>query len=136
MKKLPWRSLLLLVVTYSFFGWLLFIWNWRNWIVAGIFIVLMSGALTDPWTVIKIFFSDLLQSPTLSFILIVLFSFFSVVVLHWFSVSANALILICASMLTRLDLQTSGFTRVKAFLILALLSLTGLGLGLLIHKLW
>jgi hypothetical protein len=135
-KKLPWASLMLLLVTYGAFGWLLYAWtiSWKVWLLMTAIALLTALALTAPFELMRICLGALLKSDTTAFISIILGSFAAVILLRWFPFFAHFLILLSAASLARLDIQLAGFSGLQAFLILAIFSLSGLSLGLLTHQ--
>jgi hypothetical protein len=64
-----------------------------------------------------------------AFISIILGALVAVVVVAWLHLFATCLVLISAATLARLDIQISGFKTWRAFVVLASISLTGVGLG-------
>ncbi|HEY9692077.1 MAG TPA: hypothetical protein V6D15_07720 [Oculatellaceae cyanobacterium] len=135
MKKLPWASLALLLLTYITFGWLLYAWNlsWRVWLLTAFFVVVISLALTFPIRSIQIFFAGALKTDTRALIFILALSFFAVALLTWFQTFVRVLVLLSSGLLARLDLHNADFKVIPTFVIMAITSLVGLGLGLLIH---
>lgn len=136
-KKLPWASLLLLVFAYGLFGWLISVsyLSWVIWLMGVAYILLISLALTAPFGLIKSFYSSWLKSDTRAFISVIVGAFVSVIIITWLEVFIRILVLISASALVRLDLQTAGFTKWQAFSILIIISLAGFCLGLLTQRL-
>jgi hypothetical protein len=134
-KKLPWASLALLLLTYITFGWLLYAWNlsWRVWLLTAFFVVVISLALTFPIRSIQIFFAGALKTDTRALIFILALSFFAVALLTWFQTFVRVLVLLSSGLLARLDLHNADFKVIPTFVIMAITSLVGLGLGLLIH---
>lgn len=137
MKKLPWTSLLLVLCTYSVFGWLLTASDSSglSWLMGAAYILLITAALTAPWELLKGFYASFLQSDSRAFISVIVGSFVAVVVIRWIDIFVRILVLISASALARLDLQTGSCNKWQAFGILLVVSLTGFGIGIL-AKLW
>ena len=154
-KKLPWASLFLLVFTYGVFGWLIsaeerklehtLVWpegahaslselSWLLWAMGAVYILLIALALTAPFTLIRNFYSSWLKSDTKAFASVIIGAFFSVIILRWIDVFIRILVLISASALVRLDLQTAGYSKWQAFGILLLISLTGFSLGIMTNQ--
>ena len=135
MKKLPWASLALLLLTYITFGWILSAWtlSWRAWLLTAFFVVLIALALTFPLRSIQIFFAGALRTDTRALIFILAISFFAVVLLTWFQTFVRVLVLLSSGLLARLDLHNADFKVIPTFAIMTIVSLVGLGLGLLIH---
>jgi hypothetical protein len=58
LKKLPWATLALLLVTYSVFGWLFSSnFSWNFWLIETALVILIALLLTAPLTLLKAFFS-------------------------------------------------------------------------------
>ncbi len=135
-KKLPWGSLALLLFTYIIFGWLLYTWSasWHIWLIGAALVLLIALALTAPLKILSICFGSLLKSDSQAFITIITMAFVAVVLLRWFPIFVHFLVLLSAASLARLDIQIAGFTGLQAFWILAVVSLVGFCLGLLIHQ--
>jgi len=136
LKKLPWASLMLLLITYSAFGWLLYSWtiSWRFWLLMTVCTVLMSLALTAPFQLMRFCFGNLLKTDSSTFIGIIVGAFIAVIFMRWFPIFVHVLILLSAACLARLDMQVTGSSELQAFLLLAIVSLSGLWLGLLGHQ--
>ena len=137
MKKLPWTSLALLLVAYSTFGWLLHssTLSWQVWLIAVVCILLKALALTSPLKTLRTCFAGMVKSDTRAFIFLLIGVFIAVVLFTWFEVFVHVLLLLSAGLLARLDIHSFGFSGWQAFGIMAVVSLAGLGLGLLIHLL-
>lgn len=136
LKKLPWGSLALLLVTYSTLGWLLSAFKdpWFVWVIIIIGVLLLAGSLSSPWSKIRDDFARLFKSDNRAFFVAVVAAFLTVVIVSWLHVFAHAFVVTSAVLLVRLDVQTAGFTESQAFWILTIVSLVGLGLGGLAHQ--
>jgi hypothetical protein len=136
-KKLPWTSLLLLLCTYSIFGWLLTASDSSGliWLMGGAYTLLISSAMTAPWELLKGFYANFLQSDSRAFVSVIVGAFVAVVIMHWVEVFVRIIVLISASALARLDLQTANYNKWQAFGILLVVSVSGFGLGIL-AKMW
>lgn len=132
-KKMPWGSLVLLLFTYGVFGWLFapLFSKGVSLLEIGL-ILLIALALTAGMSSLKTLITALLKSDMSAFVTIVVVSFVAVVILRWILISIRILVLVSAGALARLDLQTLGYTQRQAFLILAVVSLSGFGLGLIL----
>ncbi|AFZ12683.1 hypothetical protein Cri9333_1798 [Crinalium epipsammum PCC 9333] len=135
MKKLPRASLALLLLTYITFGWLLYAWtlSWRVWLLTAFFAVVVALALTFPLRSIQIFFAGALKTDTRALIFILAISFLAVALLTWFQTFVRVLVLLSSGLLARLDLHNADFKVIPTFAIMTIVSLVGLGLGLLVH---
>jgi uncharacterized membrane protein len=155
-KKLPWASLLLLLFTYGVFGWLisdeaqklaradervdgltslaLSDISWFLWVMGAVYILLIAVALTAPFRLIQTCYTSWLKSDTRAFASVIVGAFVAVVIITWIDVFVRILVLLSAGALVRLDLQTGGYSKWQAFVILISLSLTGFGLGAIAHQ--
>ncbi|MDJ0732958.1 MAG: hypothetical protein QNJ47_02560 [Nostocaceae cyanobacterium] len=143
LRRIPWVSLILLLLTYITLGWLISIStvnvSWWKWIwgltVAGI--LLLVGGLTTPWAMLTDYFRFpiLFQSNPKSFAMTLFGAFLLFLILAKFRLFLDILLIISATMLARLDFQTAEFTEVQSFVIISVFSLAGLGLGTLVEKL-
>ena len=160
LKKLPWLSLILLLITYSLFGWFLSESrvSWTIWIteqgkgmgwlleeeiVSGMihllgvaFVLLITTALTAPITLMTIFVGSGLKSDKRAFISVLAWAFAVVLMICWIDYFARLLVLLCAGLLARLDIQNAGYNDWVAFVILAFISLIGFAFGLFSYILW
>jgi hypothetical protein len=132
-KKLPWASLLLLLFTYGLFGWLISateqsIWLW---LMGAPYILLIALALAAPFTLMRTFYTSWLKSDTRAFLSVILGAFVAVLIITWIAVFVRILVLLSASALVRLDLQTAGYNEWQSFWILVIGSVIGFGLGVL-----
>ena len=129
--KLPWLSLLMLLTTYTIFGWLVFNYTTLQKAIplTITLTLLITGALTSPLKNSRRLITRWFKTDIGTFITITLTALLGAVLLTWFHVFTNTLILLCAEALARLDLQTCGIRDAKAFFLLITFSGTGLGLG-------
>lgn len=135
LKKLPIRSLLILVLTYTLFGWVSAV-SWRDWLEGGILVLVVSLLLIAPLKTIRFCFSSWLASDARAFIAIIALSFLTVVVLAWIQIFAQFFILLSAGMLVRLDLQTAGFGEWQAFGVMVVITLASFIFGVGINYVW
>ncbi len=136
-NKLPWASLALLLVTYSTLGWLLspFYDPWFVWVIVVVSDLLLAVWVSSPWAKITNTFARLFKSDTRAFFVIVLAAFLSVLILTWFHVFVQVLLVVCVGTLFKLDAQTARLSERQTFWLLAIFSLIGLGLGAVAHTL-
>lgn len=130
MRKLPWLSLLLLLATYSIFSWFLLqtVGKPAGLLVAGL--ALVQALLLTTWlNWLKRFARLWLHSDLGYFTLILILALGSTMALVWFKAFSYGIVLVSAELLARLDLQTAGYSRWQALVILTLVSWLGLGLG-------
>lgn len=155
-KKLPWLSLSILLLSHSIFGWMisvdcqelitvkqttsgshpsLFNLSVWLWLIGAVYILLMALAITSPVYQIRKMYGTWMKSDTKAFVSVILGSFLGVMILRWIHYSSRILVLIAAAALARLDLQTEGYGEWQAFWIISGVSLTGFSLGLLLNQL-
>lgn len=131
LKKIPWLSLALLLVTYSTLGWLLSAFHnpWFVWVIIVVGVLLLAAALSSPREKFKDR-SSLFKSNTKTFFFVVMAAFLSVILLSRLHIFVHALVIISAATLFRLDAQAARLSNKQVFWILVIVSLAGLGLGL------
>ncbi len=137
LKRVPWVSLALVLISYSTLGWVisetrapLFVW-----LVTVVAILLLVVTLTIPWLKMTYYLNVLFKSNTRSFGVAVLAAFLFFVMIAWFRVFLDTLLIISATILVRIDFQMAGLREGLAFWTTSTFSLTGLALGALIHQL-
>jgi hypothetical protein len=91
--------------------------------------------LTTPWPKVTYYYTIVFESNIKSFGVAVLAAFLFFIMLAWFRVFLDTLLIISASILVRIDFQTAGLQKNLAFWSASIFSLTGLSLGALIYKL-
>lgn len=135
LKKFPWVSLALLLVTYSTLGWLLSAFKdpWFVWAIVVIGVFLIAASLSSPWSNIRNGFARLFKSDTRAFLFTVVAAFLTVLITTWFHIFAHALVVISACTLFRLDAQTAKLSEAQIFWISTIVSLAGLSLGAVVH---
>lgn len=135
MKKLPWLSLLLLIITYFNFGWSLssLAVDWWVWVLVILFSLGIAEALAAPFSFIRNLSRRLIGSDTKAFLSAIVGAFLGVVILAYFDISAHALLLILVAGFVRLELQANAISETKSFMILSGVSLTSLGLGAAVY---
>ncbi|MBD2336926.1 hypothetical protein H6G64_07950 [Calothrix sp. FACHB-156] len=131
LQRVPWVSLTLLLLSYSTLGWVisetkapLFVWA-----IIVLAILLFVGSLTVPWTNMTKVSSTLFKSSTRTFIFSVFAAFLFFVMLAWFRMFLDTLLIIAAAILARIDFQAAGVKQEQAFWVTSLLSLAGVALG-------
>ncbi|MBD2197826.1 MULTISPECIES: hypothetical protein [Calothrix] len=131
LQRIPWVSLTLLLLSYSTLGWVisetkapLFIWG-----ITVLGILLFVGCLTVPWTRMTQLSIVVFKSNTRTFLFSVLAAFLFFVMLAWFRMFLDTLLIIAAAILARIDFQAAGYKEGQAFWITSALSLAGVALG-------
>jgi hypothetical protein len=137
LKTVPWLSLALVLLSYSTLGWVisethapLFVW-----LLTVLSILLLIVTLTIPGLKMTYYLNTLLKSNTRSFGVAILAAFLFFVMIAWFRVFLDTLLIISATILVRIDFQTAGLREGLAFLTTSIFSLAGLALGGLMYKL-
>lgn len=130
LKKLPWVSLVLLVVTYSTLGWVLSTFHepWGVWVIIVVGSLLVAAFLSSPGVKFRDS-SQLFKSDTRTFFFVVAAAFLSVLILWMLHIFVHALVTISAAILVKLDAQKSRLSNRQTFWILVIVSLAGLGIG-------
>lgn len=137
LNKHVWISIPILIITYSLFGWLVS-WNlsYFSFLLNALLILVICLGLTAPLTNLKKGVNRGLKSDTRAYIIVILSAFAAVVIMHWFEVFVRLLVIVSASALARLDLDTLHYNQRQAFWILILLSLAGFMLGVILNLLY
>ncbi|MCC5614188.1 hypothetical protein LC605_03670 [Nostoc sp. CHAB 5836] len=137
LKRVPWVSLALVLLSYSTLGWVIsetrapaFVW-----VATVIAILLLIVTLTAPWPKMTYYYSIFLRSNIRSFGVAVLAAFLFFMMIAWFRVFLDTLLIISATILVRIDFQRAGLKERLAFWTASIFSLGGLALGALIYKL-
>ncbi|MCC5609107.1 hypothetical protein LC612_20545 [Nostoc sp. CHAB 5834] len=137
LKRVPWVSLALVMLSYSTLGWV--ISETRAplsvWLATVVAILLLIVTLTIPWLKMKYYLDVLFKSNIRSFGVAVLGAFLFFIMIAWFRVFLDTLLIISATILVRIDFQMAGLREGLAFWTASTFSLTGLALGALIYKL-
>jgi hypothetical protein len=136
--KLPYLSLALLFLTYVTFGWLLYAWTKDRviWLVAAFAVVILGGFVAYPSQSISLSFGRFFKTDTRAFILIVLTSLGSVLLLTWVQLFVDAVVLCVAGLLVSLELKTGGWNKSLVLLVIIGWQLLGMSVGLYLHDLW
>jgi ABC-type multidrug transport system fused ATPase/permease subunit len=160
LKKFPWLSLLIVLLSYGVFGWMISQSSgvWGEWIIAQgksfdwgleedsafllihglalLLIVLISLALTMPVTLMTFFVDSSLKSEWKAFFSMLWWSLAFVVILAWFNYFVRFLVLLCAAILGRIELRNAGYREWQNFIILTLFCISGFALGILSYLHW
>lgn len=136
-KRLPWLALLLLMLSYSTLGWVLSDMQapFLAWVVLVLTMIFLIGTITAPYPNITIFSNVLLASSIRSFFTAVAGAFLFFLMIAWFRLFLDTLLIVCAALLARIDFQSDGFTEWQAFITALIFSIAGVGLGALINML-
>ena len=136
MKITPLLSIWLIFIANLNLGWVLSQSKSPEWVWLGFtfFVLIMAESLASPWALIRNVFFHWMESDVRAFLTVIFTSFVAVIMLSWLHISAHLLILVISASIARLDLQTANVSELNAFLILASLSLLGLGGGWLMYQ--
>ena len=131
MKSFPWVSLTLVVLAYGSLGWLISQAQlpWFVWLTVVTAILFLLSALTTPWLKIADYSIFFFKSDARGFAFSILAAFLFFLMLAWFRVFLDTLLIISANILLRIDVQTSGLGERQTFFLTSIFSLTGLALG-------
>ncbi|NJK48362.1 hypothetical protein HC931_09375 [Candidatus Gracilibacteria bacterium] len=154
-KKFSWLSLCLIVVVYGVFGWIVaqssvswsedLVEQGKAWglilddkdatviidLLGVALILIIAVGLTAPIALSAIFFGIWLRSETKAWFSILGWAFAVVFIIRWIAYFAKFLLLLCAALLGRLELQGAGYNNWQTFIILSLICLGGFGGGVL-----
>ena len=155
-KRVPWLSLLLLLVSYASFGWFLCHYAFplvdslpRGLSTREVFdrvllqptlpkvvllatigcIIFFSLAFMRPLSNFTSFINRWFKSDTTAFLTISIFAGMIAVVLYWLQVFLFVVTIAAAGALARIDLQTHRFSGLQSFWLLSTFSLVGLAIG-------
>lgn len=153
LKKFPWLSFFLLLLSFSIFGWLY--GSWTVWMVeserefrwlfedniatvsiellGAILVLLMALAFTTPIALITLSMGNWIKTETRAFFGLLLASAVAVIFIYWLEYLARFLLLLVAATLFRLELQTAGYQKRSAKIVLAISCLIGFGLGVCLY---
>ena len=135
--KLPWASLALLFLTYVTFGWLLYdlTRDRQVWLASALGVVLLGGFVSYPSRSISLSFGGFFKTDTRAFILIILASVGSVILLTQLQLFVDAVVLCAAGLLVSLDLKVKGWSKSMSFLLIISWQLLGMSTGLYLNHL-
>ena len=153
LRKIPWLSLILILLSYGVFGWYLgeyrhLIHSWllergETWewmleeeaaksliqILQILITVLISLALMAPIALITLFIGSGIKTNRKGLLAILAWSIVIILAIRWFHYFANVLVLFCALLLGQLELQGVGYNEGQITLILTLFCFMGISLG-------
>ncbi|MEH1895771.1 hypothetical protein CDG77_05030 [Nostoc sp. 'Peltigera membranacea cyanobiont' 213] len=137
LKRVPWVSLALVLLSYSTLGWVISETHAPRsvWVLTVVGILLLIVTLTTPWPKMTYYLNTLLKSNIKSFGVAVLAAFLFFIMIAWFGVFLDTLLIISATILVKIDFQKAGLRQKLAFLTTSIFSLSGLALGALIYNL-
>ncbi len=136
-KRLPWVSLTLVLLTHSVFGWILSQENLPTyvWFLIVISVLFLVAALTTTWLRTTQLINVLFNTKLKSFGFAIFGAFLFFLILAHFRIFLDMMLVISATILVGLDFQTAGFAQNQAFYLTSVFSIAGLMLGLLFQHL-
>ncbi|MBO3458196.1 hypothetical protein G7B40_017690 [Aetokthonos hydrillicola Thurmond2011] len=134
--RLPWVSLTLLLITYSILGWVLVKANvaWFIWLLVVITVLLLIESLTSSWWKMVDYSSIFLRLNVRSFVLTILAAFLFFLMIAWFKVFLDTLLIIATLAFARIEFQLAGLGERQYFWIVSVLSLSSIAGGALAQK--
>ncbi|MEA5553391.1 hypothetical protein VB713_20850 [Anabaena cylindrica UHCC 0172] len=135
-KKIPWFSLALVLLSYSTLGWVISETKapWFVWLIVIVAILLLLISLTTPWSKLAECYSIFFRSNVRTFGITVLAAFLFFMMLAWFRVFLDTLLMLSATILVKIDFQASGFKEGLSFWFTSIFSLVGLAAGALLYQ--
>ncbi|MGK7943157.1 MAG: hypothetical protein AB4058_01650 [Microcystaceae cyanobacterium] len=126
-------------------------WGWQNllesfnlvemdvavalvYVVSSLSILLITIGLIAPITLVTVAFGSSFKSNLWSIVSILLWSFAFVFMLRWFTLFSRFLLLLCAAILAKLDLQDHGFKQWIVSIIVMSLCFLGFFTGVISHS--
>ncbi|MEA5578825.1 hypothetical protein [Anabaena sp. UHCC 0451] len=136
-KRIPWFSLALVLLSYSTLGWVISETKplWFVWLIVVFSILLLLASLTTPWSKIAEYYSILFKSNIRSFGITVLAAFLFFLMLAWFRIFLDTLLILSATILAKIDFQSSEFKGELGFWFTSIFALSGLAAGALFQRL-
>ncbi|MEA5508373.1 hypothetical protein VB715_01205 [Crocosphaera sp. UHCC 0190] len=152
--KFPFLSLGVVLLTYSTFGWYVgaSVTTWTHWlvergktwgwffedqtvflvlhIVAGCVVLLITSSLVAPVALVTILFGSGFKSDNRAIFAVLFWSFAVVFMLRWLGDFMRFLILLCAAILGKLELEKQNYPEWQVLSLLGVICLGGFGLGL------
>lgn len=135
LKKIPWFSLSLVLLTYTALGWVIsdtkppvYIW-----IITVVCTLIFVSSLTNLFSEISKYTDVLFKTNSRTFGMTVLAAFLFFLMIAWFKVFLDTLLILSATVLVKIDFQTANLNKQYTFFLTSLSSLLGLGLGIFIH---
>lgn len=137
LKQTPWLSLTLVFLSYCALGWVISETRTPGfiWLILIAAILLLLASLTTPWSKIADYYSTLLKSNLRSFLITVSAAFLFFLMLAWFRIFLDTLLILSATILAKIDFQTSGYKAGVGFWFTSIFALSGLAIGAWLHRL-
>ena len=135
LKKIPWFSLTLVLLSYSTLGWIMFEEKaqWYVRLITVVTILLCLICITNPWLKLDDYSHIFFKSNARTFVVAILAAFLFFLMIAWFRVFLDTLLVMSATILAKLDFQAVSLKPALAFGCISFCSLLGLGLGALVN---
>jgi hypothetical protein len=104
-----------------------------GWIGVAIATLILVGILTIPGIKFAQYSNYLFKSNARAFAIAIFAAFSLFLMIAWFRLFLDTLVVMAATILVRIDFQTAGLRQIYAFSTLSFISLLGLAIGVLIH---
>ncbi|MBD2664087.1 hypothetical protein B6N60_03705 [Richelia sinica FACHB-800] len=136
-KIIPWFSLALVLLSYGTLGWVISETHvsWVIWLVILVAILILLLGLTTPWSKLAQYYSIFLKSNIRAFGATVAAAFLFFLMLAWFKVFLDTLLMIAATILVKIDFQSAGVKESLAFTLMSITSIAGLVGGAFLNQL-
>ena len=117
LKKIPWFSLTLVLLSYSTLGWVIFEEKapWYVRLITVLTILLSLISVTNPWLKLDDYSHIFFKSNARTFLVAILAAFLFFLMIAWFRVFLDTLLIICATILAKIDFQSVGLKPALAF---------------------
>jgi hypothetical protein len=109
--------------------------SWSVWIVVVIGILVLLASLAAPFLVIARYSTVLFESSIRTLLIAIFGAFLFFLMVAWFRLFLDSLLIIAAAVLAKIDFHTSGFKEGPAFFLTALFSLAGIACGAVVQRL-
>jgi hypothetical protein len=135
-KRIPWVSLTLALLTYSIIGWVISQARIppNAWFVVILVMVVVIGALATPLSEFNRYSNLFFKSDSRTFGLAVVGAFSLFLMIAWFRLFLDCLLIASATILVRIDFQAAGFRYLDSLGALYFTAMTGLAMGVLINR--
>ncbi|MDP5018335.1 hypothetical protein FJR11_08395 [Anabaena sp. UHCC 0187] len=134
-QKIPWFSLTLILLSYSTLGWIIFEEKapWYVRLITAVTILLSLVLVTNPWLKLDDYSHVFFKSNARTFFVAILAAFLFFLMIAWFRVFLDTLLILCATILAKIDFQAVGLKPALTFGCISFCSILGLGMGALIN---
>lgn len=156
LKKIPWLSLGILIITYGLCGWIYASWSislidqgklfyWvleENLITILLYglgtcgVLLTALVFTAPVALMKVSIGTWIKSDVGAFMSIILGAMAFALIVQWLNLFAKIFVLLASAMLVRLDLRNLGLSTGASLLTIGCFCLSGFGSGILAYTVY